>query len=336
MLDRRTSKIAFSKLSKKIKNFLLSPKSREFFIFLIFFFIASGFWMLQTLNNEYETNFSLPVRLKNVPDDIIMTSEIAPTVQVTVKDRGTVLLNYILGKSFFPVNIDFASYTNMGSHIKIASADFGRRVQTQLSASTRLMSIKPDTLEYIYTTGDSKKVPVKLRGKISAGRQYYVSDTLFMPDSVMAFAPKEILKTLSVAFTEEQLAEEITDTLNIDAKLTTLKGVKFVPNTVKLSSPVDRYTEKTIEVPLHGINFPPNSILRTFPSKVQVTFQVGMSRFKEITEEDFAIEISHQELRELTSEKYTVKLSVQPKGISNIRINPSEVDFLIERISTND
>ena len=48
MFDRRKIEYTYLKLSKKIKDFLLSDKSREFLIFLFFFLIAGGFWLLQT------------------------------------------------------------------------------------------------------------------------------------------------------------------------------------------------------------------------------------------------------------------------------------------------
>ena len=60
MLDQRfqffmIKKIGITSVSythlKRIKDFLLSDKSREFLIFLFFFLIAGGFWLIQTLNN---------------------------------------------------------------------------------------------------------------------------------------------------------------------------------------------------------------------------------------------------------------------------------------------
>ena len=65
MFERRNIKYIYLKLSRKIKDFLLSDKSREFLIFLFFFFIAGGFWLLQTLNNDYEAEFSIPVLLNS-------------------------------------------------------------------------------------------------------------------------------------------------------------------------------------------------------------------------------------------------------------------------------
>ena len=62
----RENQRTYLKISREVKDFLLSDKSREFFIFLFFFFVAGGFWLLQTLNNDYEADFSIPVRLKGV------------------------------------------------------------------------------------------------------------------------------------------------------------------------------------------------------------------------------------------------------------------------------
>ena len=64
MFDRRNIRRIYLNITEKTKDFLLSDKSREFFVFLFFFFVAGGFWLLQTLNNDYEAEFSIPVRLR--------------------------------------------------------------------------------------------------------------------------------------------------------------------------------------------------------------------------------------------------------------------------------
>ena len=78
MFDRRNIKYTYLKLSKKIKDFLLSDKSREFLIFLFFFLIAGGFWLLQTLNIDYEAEFSIPVRMKDLPNNVVALRPFSP------------------------------------------------------------------------------------------------------------------------------------------------------------------------------------------------------------------------------------------------------------------
>lgn len=335
MFERRNIRRTYLKISRQVKDFLLSEKSREFFIFLFFFFVAGGFWLLRTLNNDYETSFSIPIRLKGVPNDVVITSEPASELHITVKDKGTVLLNYMLGKSFYPVTLDYADYKSVNNRVRIYAPQFEKKVLSQLNASTRLLSMKPDTLEYIYATGASKRVPVKLQGTLSAGREYYLSDTLFQPDSVLVYAPAAVLDTITVASTQVLKLENISDTLKQQVSLQVQKGVKFVPSSIEMTLPVDIYTEKTVEVPVRGVNFPADKVLRAFPSKVQVTFQVGMSRFRQVGADDFHIYVTYEELLKLGSDKYTIKLKNLPKEVSRVRFNPSQIDFLIEQVSPN-
>ena len=101
MFDRRNIKYTYLKLSKKIKDFLLSDKSREFLIFLFFFLIAGGFWLLQTLNNDYEAEFSIPVRMKDLPNNVVLTSEPPSELRVRVKDKGQCFSIICWGKVSF-------------------------------------------------------------------------------------------------------------------------------------------------------------------------------------------------------------------------------------------
>ena len=333
MFNRRNIRRIYLNVTRKTKDFLLSAKSREFFVFLFFFFIAGGFWLLQTLNNDYEAEFSIPVRLRGVPNNTVITSEPVSELRIKLKDKGTVLLNYMLGKSFYPVTLNFSDYKAVDNHVRIYASQFEKKILSQLNVSTRLLSMKPDTLEYIYATGKSKLVPVRLSGTVGAGRQYYLSDTIFSPDSVLAYAPAGVLDTITAVYTQPVKQADISDTLRLQVPLRAQRGVKFVPASVELMLPVDIYTEKTVEVPLHGVNFPADKVLRAFPSKVQVTFQVGLSHFQQITADDFHIYVSYEELLRLGSDKYTVRLKNIPKGVSQVRFNPEQVDFLIEQIS---
>lgn len=298
---------------------------------MFFVLVSFAFWMLQTLDDVYQTEFKVPLRLKNVPKEAVLTSELPNEVRVRVEDRGTVLLNYMLGRTFFPVSFDFNDYRDKGTHVHIPSAELLKKVAAQLNVSTHLISVRPDTLDFIYTMGKAKKVPVRLNGEVRAGLQYYVSHIGFVPDSVIAYAPPEVLDTLTAAYTERVDLENVADTLHKRVSLQKLKGVKFVPAYNDLSVYVDMYSEKTVEVPIVGINFPANKVLRTFPSKVQVTFQVGLMHFKEISSEDFFIGVTYEDILKTNGDKLLLTLKSVPDYVSHARIIPASVDYLIEQ-----
>jgi len=332
MFVPKNIKYIYLTIKRKIRNFLLNTKGREFLIFLAFFFVAFGFWLLQTLKDDYQTEFSLPLRIKDVPNNIVITSEIPEQIQVSVRDRGTVLLNYIVSQNFNPITLDFKDYERRGNHIRILGPELGRIISSQLNSSTTLIGTKPDTIDIIYTQGESKKLPIHLSGRVNSTRQYYITDTIFSPDSINVYAPNSILDTLQYAYTDVINLQNISDTIKTEIPFMSIKGVKYVPNTVTVTFPVDIITEKTLEIPLIPVDFPQDKVLRTFPSRVKVTFHVGLNRFKTINPEDFVIIVPYEDLIRNTSDKYQLKLQSYPNGISYARIIPAEIDYLIEQL----
>lgn len=331
-VPKKNIRYFYYKILEKIRNFLLSDKSREFLIFLFFFLVAAAFWLLQTLNNDYQAEFSIPLKLKKVPNNVVLTSPLPSELKIQVKDKGTVLLNYLWGQNFHPIVLDFENYSHRGNHVVISPSELEKKTVDQLESSSKLSVIKPDTIDFIYTKGQARKIPVLLSGNISVGRQYYVADTLLSPDSVVVYAPRSILDTIKKVYTQKVELENITDTVRRKVSLSPIRGAKFIPDVVDVTLSVDMFTEKTLEVPIIGINFPPDKILRTFPSKVKVTFQIGLSKFRKIRADDFIVVVSYEELAAGKSDKYKVQLKAYPAGVSHIRISPEEVDFLIEQV----
>lgn len=323
---------AFQGLFKNIKDFLLKPTSREFFIFLFFFVIASGFWLLQTLNDEYDKEFKVPLTLINLPDDVVLTNDQVEYLDIKAKDKGTILLNYAIGGEFSPISIDYHELAKRSkTQVKLPTSVLLKQLQSKFNASTELTLIQPDSLEFIFAKAVGKKVPVRLQATIESNPQYMITDTIITPDSVTIYAPLELLDKIQVAKTEEVSFKDITDSTSISLPFEFIKGVKYVPNEVLISLPTDILTEKTIKVPIRGINFPTDKELRTFPSQIEVTFQVGTRSFNNYTAKDFSIEIDYNELINRQEDTYPVNVIQSPSKIRKMRVWPRVVDFLIEQ-----
>lgn len=314
----------------KVRDFLLTEKCREFLIFLFFVAISFGFWMLQTLDGTFETEFSIPLRLKDVPKDVIITSDLQDEVKVKVEDRGTVLLNYMLGRSFLPISINFSDYENTSSRVVLPYEDLRKRVSSQLNSTTKLLSVYPDSIGFVYSQGQYKKVPVSVSGKITPGIQYYISGIKLSPDSVIVYAPAEVLKTVQTAYTMPLDCENLTESVSLRTSLKRIDGAKYDPSFCDVSVSVDMYSEKTVEVPVVGIGFPANKTLRTFPSKVKVTFKVGLSGYSSVNADDFFIGVKYSDLLKTSKDNIDLVVTTTNPNVSNIRVVPSSVDYLIE------
>ena len=317
---------------KVVGNFLFSSLNKEFLIFLFFLLLSGAFWLMMALNETYEEELKVPVRLVGIPRNAVMTDEPADTVKVTVRDKGFTLVTYKYGHWFRPLTFKFATYANEDQgHGAIPAADIIKQVQSQLYGSSKLLSVKPEKLDFYFTYGASKKVPIRFRGKISTSKSYYLAHTEFSPMMVTAYANKKVLDELKYVEIEPFNYRNLQDTIRRNVRLQKIRGVKLVPSTVRLSVYPDVLTEESIEVPVSAVNMPAGMVLRTFPSRVTVRFTIGASQFRMIRPEQFNVVVDYQTLAENPSDKCTLQLRSVPSSVSKARLELDKVDYLLEQ-----
>lgn len=315
---------------KLIRNFLFGWMNREFLIFLFFLFLSGAFWLLMALNETYEKEIEIPVQLVEIPKNVVLTSDTTTIVRVTVRDKGFSLMAYLYGNKIRPVQVRFKNYAKKTGVGTITSAELQKLITRQLFNSSNIISLKPDKYEFFYNFGLKKRMPVRLAGKIVPGQSYYLSKVFFNPDSVEVYASREILDSIKYVNTEPLNVLNLTDTVVKDVALFKIKGVKYVPEKVKISICPDILTEETCDVSIEAVNMPEGKILRTFPSRVTVTFTVGASMFRSITPDRFKVVADYDELMANPSDKCNIYLRSVPHGVRNARLSVNQVDYLIE------
>ena len=315
-----------------IRKFLFSQMSKEVLIFLFFLLLAGGFWLNQALNETYEKEFSIPVSVVGAPKNVVLTSSETDTVKVTIRDKGFTLLTYMYGDILKKINLNFRSYSKNNGTGSISAQDLQKMVYQQLASGSRITSVKPDKLEFFYNYGAKKQVPVRWSGRVIPEELYFISRVEYSPDSITIYAPEEKLDSINMVYTEQLNYANFRDTLVATCELNKIKGVKMVPDRVKVTFFTDVLTEEKIEgIPVQGVNMPEGMILRTFPAKVSVSFVTGVSTFRNLKREDFTVIADYNEIKRSTSEKCRIYLKEVPAGISRVRLETSSVDYLVEK-----
>lgn len=315
-----------------IRNFLFSWLNREFLIFLFFLALSGLFWLLMTLNETYEADISVPVRIVNVPRNIVLTTEADDTFRVTVRDKGFTIAAYEYSDKIRPVAINFSQYANkVAEKGTVTQGELQRLIGQQLYTSSKIVSVKPDKFVYYYNYGLSKRIPVKMRGRVMAHRSYYLAGTRIWPQNVLVYASRNVLDSIRYVYTEELNLVNIEDTVVKDVPLRKIPGVKFIPSSVKVSFYPDVLTEETVDVPIQAINMPAGKVLRTFPSKVRIKFTVGASKFRMVKPEMFSVVVDYHDLENHPSDKCQLHLRAFPNIVSGARLEIKAVDYLIEQ-----
>jgi hypothetical protein len=319
------------KVWRVIKNFLFSKSNKEFLLFLFFLILSGVFWLFMTLNETYEQEFAIPVTITNVPKNVVLTSDETDTVRVTIRDKGITLVTYMYGDVLKDIRINFNSYArNNGTGI-ISSAELQKLAYQQLANGSTITAIKPEKMEYYFNYGAKKRVPVRWSGRVIPDELYFISRVQYWPDSVDVYASTEKLDSITTMYTEQLNYANFRDTLFVNVHLARGKGVKTVPDMIKVGFFTDVLTDEDIEgVPIQGINMPPGKVLRTFPARVTVHFVTGVSVYKNLRPEDFTVVADYYEMKANPSEKCRIYLKKAPPGISRAHLSIDAVDYLIE------
>ena len=285
------------------RDFVFSNTNRDFLVFLFFLSLSFIFWLSLTLNDT--------------------------TVKMTIRDKGIILVAYQYGDYLNRLRIPFKNYTRNNGTGHIPASELQKLVYQQLVSSSKIVSTKPDKIEFFYNYGTHKKVPVRWSGRVIPEELYFISR--YQPDSVTVYASDEKLDSINMVYTEPLNYANFRDTLTIACNLAKVKGVKVVPERVKINFFTDVLTEESIEgVPIQGINLPEGKVLRTFPAKVNVSFVTGVSIYRNLRPEDFTVVADYNEIKRHPSEKCRITLKNVPQGISRARLDVTLVDYLIE------
>lgn len=330
-MPRHSLKISRLRLWRRIKAVFSTEFMRDVFIFIGALFVATGFWCLQRLNDTFEMEVDVPISLVGIPRGVTLTTPLPENVHVTLRDRGTQLINY-MRHHMQPITLEFALYDNGGAtgcgYVPIS--DVQHALNVQILTSTVIQRISPDTLEFYYNRGLHRRIPVRLTGNVETTETHYIHDVAFSPDTVIVYAPALVLDTMTYAYTEDIHVSGIDNDFVENISLRPMRGVKYEPDKVHMTAHVDYYTEKTITIPIVGVNFPADKVLRTFPSQVDVTFRIGAMDYNKVTEKDFVLTVSYEELINHHEARYPLELKSIPDGVSSPRLSPSQFEYLIE------
>lgn len=324
-------KFHLGRIVNLIRKFLFSSTNKELLLFAFFLALSGVFWLQTTLNEVFEREFAIPVAVTGIPKNAVLTSDETDTIRVTIRDKGFTLLSYMYGDVLKKVNVSFKGYTKGNGTGVISQQELQRLVYQQLNNGSHIVSMKPEKLEFYYNYGAKKVVPVRWSGRVIPEELFFISRVVYHPDSVTIFAARDKLDSITVAYTEPLNLVNFRDTLRANCELAKIKGVKMVPNHVRVTFCTDVLTEENIEgVPIKVINMPEGKVLRTFPSRVNVKFVTGVSLFRQLKPSDFTVVADYNEIMQHPQEKCHIYLKTAPRGISRARLETNMVDYLIE------
>lgn len=319
------------RILKTTSNYLSRLWNRQLLVFFFFLALSACFWVFIAGKEIKEHEFDVEVVLTGVPNNVVITTEPPKKITLTLQDELFTLVNYKYNKhDLFRVVINWADVQNSSGHVRLQTNTLLKPLKALLNSTTQVIGTRPEVVEFYYNYGLSKKVDVVIQGVVEADSAYNLIACDVSPRKVTVYGSKASLDTVTGAYLRPVSLHNLRDTASVDVYFQEVKGLKFVPKKVTLTTYADRVMEQKVQVPVRGVNFPAGKTLRTFPAKVDVTYQVGTTFSKKIGADNFVIVVNYADLIDKTDNRVALQLKSIPTGVQRARITPDEVEFIIE------
>ena len=310
---------------------LTNIERKRFLALIVCLFLAISGWLFLALNNKYVYTAETVLIYKNFPQNKAFHPLQSDTVDLQVEGTGWQLLFARLRIKPQSISISLDKLTNR-NYVLFSEQLYG--VNNQLLTDQKIISVKPDTLYFDFSTRTVKKVPVQLVSDLAFNRQYGISsDIVINPSYVTVSGPLKELEKIDSWRTDTLAYKEIQNTIKTRVAMNQshFKNVSIFPANVEVRIPVDEFTEKTMEIPLKIINNREYYNVKLYPKKVTLTFLVALSSYKRVNEESIDAVVDMEEWKLAKHPQLQVRLTRFPEYCKLLKISPTKVDFIIEK-----
>tara|TARA_R110002111_G_scaffold13493_3_gene38042 strand:+ start:237 stop:1214 length:978 start_codon:yes stop_codon:yes gene_type:complete len=325
-------------VKNKIKNLIfdsnkgkikLNERASIFFFCLV---LATFFWFLSSLSKQYTTNLTIPLEYTSFNKDFILVEEPIDFIEIQVSGNGFELLGEQMSLNRNSLKVNLGEAMKLGNNrFGIPTSKLQNEIYQYLDKDIRFERMTSDSILFKTDKRAMRTFKVIPDIELSFESSYnLMGEITVSPNMVEVSGPQGELDSIQFITTEKLKYDEVNDSLTLTYSFADDKrfqSLDIVPEQISILVPVDKFTEKSFEVP---IEWNKDISIRTFPNKVRVVFLVPLSNYEQLTEQDIKAGVN---LADGFQKKK--KLKVDIKGVPDfaklLRVDPEKIEFIIKQ-----
>ncbi len=322
---------------KILNKFLGSRANSKTAAIIICLLVSTLFWLLISLNDDYSTEVELPIEFYNIPKNYTFYENPPNSVVATIEDDGFTIMRYKFSFVFSALKFDVSNYFEKNiikndGDITVNKASLINSISSVFLSKTKITNVFPEEIVIPFSKLQEKKLPIQVMADITTENQHIVNGNIIIePDSVLVVGSGKLLNDYKVIYTKPIRAIDLKDTLIRKVYLQEIKGLDYFIDEVKLTIPVELYTEKVLQVPVVGEDFPDSLNIRTFPGVVEVSCICGLSTYREVQPFDFKCYIDYKNVEGKNNGNAKLEIVSSSKYAQRVILRTQSVDYLIEK-----
>lgn len=314
-----------------IKDYIKKKNNK---IFLIFVMISTLFWLLIKFSKQYTVTNTFPVKYQSIPDGLSWGKIEKSYITLSVNTSGFQQLNYYIFGKYIYLDMSKVKKREQGKYFLLPKEQMGN-ILNQFPGTVRIVYQTPDSLLFDFSKKISKKVVVKLNGNIHLAKTFsFVENVSTIPDSVTITGPESIIKNIhnvkTLLFTKENIHNNSKESIALESFEN--DKISISSKNVIVNIQVEKYTQNTIDIPISIENVPKGFLLKTFPDKVNIVYNTGLSNFKSVNTKSFKVIADYNKIIKNNTQYIPLSVEVLSNKIELVKTQPSDVEFLLREI----
>ncbi|SHE76656.1 YbbR-like protein [Psychroflexus salarius] len=305
----------------------LTPKLDHNKAFVFILISTAAIWFVLQLSKTYTTQLQLNYSIINLPKEYKIEKEQKLSIYITSNGLNLLYLNL-----FNPeINIDYSEFTKSYDFISIDESGLNNLISTQLELDKNQIEAH-NLLKLDYYKLFSKQIEVFPNLDLTFQPGFdTIQDIQYSPSQITIYGREDALSSIDSVFTNPITHRNIKDSISsqIDLNLVELDYDEVNTNVINYTILVDRFTEKTITLPVEVINLPSDTNISIYPKQLEVSFELPLSKYNQVSAKNFKLICDYS--RAKISDNYLIpKLVKSPKFIKYERLRTKQISYLIK------
>jgi YbbR domain-containing protein len=285
-------------------------------------------WFHVATEKVYEYTKSFPVKILNIPEELILSQEVPEEVQVKIQGKGKELLKLLLMEQK-NLQIDIGDFRVGENNYSFKPEEIPIPVGLDLKVgeilSPQSMKIKLDRLI-------EKKVPIHSQITILPEEGYLlIGEVSLDSHEVVISGPRRLVRKIKSIQTEKKGLEGVTEPISDQIGLTLPEGynLELSFEKVNFSADIQKAIGKEIpSVPVETVNLPEGRKVKVQPDSINVVIFGGENVVNQLTKDQIKVTIDCATVKrnKETTLQPLVKL---PPIVSLIRTEPDSLVVII-------
>ena len=308
---------------------MLSVNIKKYIYIILFFFVSFSFWILTKLSEDYNSKLTLEIDIINAPDDYIVKKQNINSILVFIKASGFELFYNKLFQNKLIVDLEEEKIVDDKIVIDYNENKF--KLKETLNSNIDISNVFPDQIVIELEQVVNKFVPIVLENELKIKSGYGLRSPVDLsPDSIQVSGPLKEISKISYVSALIDADLNIENDYTTDYEIVRDKKISYEFSSGKAVIYIDRYSEKTIKIPILVRGIPDSLDLRLYPNEVDISFQSSIKRLKNISEKDFIVSVSFDSKTKKLSKDLDVSIDSFPSSLKNLKISHKKVEFLIK------